>query len=179
MSVSATLLQIDLQNLFFEARNQKKKIDLEKVLIHFKSRETEFLTKALVYMIRGDNFDSTKFEAKLKNIGYSIRVKNSYKMIRDNRVFYRQANHDVNITLDCLDKIDTFDKWILMSGDGDFINLCKYLKEKGKQVEIWSFKECLNRDVYKYVDEVNFIDKEFFLKIPKISVFGFNWDWGP
>jgi len=179
MSVTATLLQIDLQNLFFEARNRDRKIDLEKVLQHFKAREAEFLTDALIYMIRGENFDSSKFEAKLKDIGYTIRIKNSYKMIRDNRVFYRQTNHDVNITIDCLDKLDTYDKWILMSGDGDFIELCKYLRKKGKQVEIWSFKECLNKDIDRYADKINYIDKKFFLKIPKISVFGFNWDWGP
>ena len=95
-------------------------------------------------------------------------------MIRDNRVFYRQTNHDVNITIDCLDKLDTYDKWILMSGDGDFIELCKYLRKRGKQVEIWSFKECLNKDIDRYADKISYIDKEFFLKIPKISVFGFN-----
>jgi uncharacterized LabA/DUF88 family protein len=128
-------------------------------------------------MIRGNNFDSSKFETRLKNLGYTIKVKNSYRIVRDEKIYYRQANHDVNITLDCLDKIDSYDKWILMSGDGDFISLCEYLKKKGKKIEIWSFKECLNRDVHMYADEINFIDDKFFLVEPK--VFGFNRNWGP
>lgn len=177
MSTTATLLQIDLQNLFFEARNKKEKIDLEKVIQHFKSRNAEFLTEAIVYSIRGKNFDSSKFEKKLENIGYTLRVKNSYKMVRDNRVFYRQANHDVNITIDCMEKIDSYKKWILMSGDGDFIDLCKFLKKEKKEIEIWSFKECLNKNVFRYADKINYIENEFFLKTPKISVFSFNWDW--
>ncbi len=130
-------------------------------------------------MVRGDNFDSSKFEAKLKDIGYTIRIKNSYKMIRNNKVFYQRTNHDVNISIDCLDKINLYKKWILMSGDGDFVELCKYLRNKGKQIEVWSFKECLNKDINSYANKINYIDEKFFLNIPKISVFGFNKNWGP
>lgn len=175
MNNTATFLQVDLQNLFFEAKNKGQKIDFEKVWEYFNARETEFLTGASVYLIRGDDFDSSKFETKLKTIGYDIRTKNIVKFMRDNRPIYRNSNHDVGITVDCIDKIDTFNKWILMSGDGDFLELCKYLKQKNKQVEIWSFKECYNSSLEAYADRVYFIDEKFFYKKPKISVFGFNW----
>lgn len=174
MNSTATFLQIDLQNLFFEARNKGQKIDFEKIWNHFNGRETEFLTDAIVYMIRGEDFDSSKFETKLKTFGYKVKTKKAFKIIRDNRTLYRQTNHDVEITIDCIDKIDTFNKWILMSGDGDFVEICKYLKQKGKKVEIWSFKECYNSTFELYADKIYFIDKKFFYKKPKITVFGFN-----
>ncbi len=172
---ASTYLQIDLQNLFFEARNKGRKIDFEKVWDLFNGRETETLAAASIYMIRGDTFDSTKFEAKLKTIGYEIRTKNIVKFKKKNKTIYKNSNHDVTLTLDCMDRINTFNKWILMSGDGDFADLCKYLKRKGKKVEIWSFRESYNATLEMYADKVHFIDESFFYKKPKITVFGPNW----
>ena len=177
---AATYLQIDLQNLFFEARNQGQKIDFDKVWHFFSDRETEILTAASIYLIRADNFDGRKFEAKLEILGYDIKIKNVTKFTKwnpttkKNKTTYQNSNHDVNITVDCLDRMDTFNKWILMSGDGDFADLCKYLKQKKKKVEIWSFKECYNTALEMYADRVHFIDDRFFYKKPKVAVFGFH-----
>jgi len=174
-----TFLQIDLQNLFFEARSRGQKLDFDKVWHFFSDRETEILIGASVYLVRGEDFDSSKFEAKLETLGYDIVAKNVIKITKKDKankdtVEFQNSNHDVNITIDCLDKIDKFNKWILMSGDGDFADLCKYLKQRGKRVEIWSFPECYNSVLEMYADKVHFIDDLFFYKKPKVSVFGFN-----
>lgn len=177
--MNATFLQIDLQNLFFEAKRLGEKIDFEKVYQYFNSRGSEFLNNAIIYIIQSDEFDSSKFEVKLRNIGYQIKAKSVQKVFRDNRTIYKMGNHDVGITIDCLDALNTFDKWILMSGDGDFVDLCKYLKNKDKKIEIWSFKNCYNSNLEQYADKIYFIDEQFFYKRPKVAVFGFNWNWGP
>lgn len=171
----STFIQVDLQNLFFAARNHGQKIDFEKIWEHFNSRENEFLNEALVYMIRSQDFDSSKFEAKLKSIGYSLRIKQAFKLQNKNRTIYKQTNQDVLITIDCMDKINSFDKWVLMSGDGDFADLCSYLKKRHKQIEIWSFKECYNHNLEMYADKIHFIEDNFFYKKPVVNVFGFNW----
>ena len=44
----STFIQVDLQNLFFAARNHGQKIDFEKIWEHFNSRDNEFLNEALV-----------------------------------------------------------------------------------------------------------------------------------
>jgi len=172
MTSMSTFLQIDLQNLFFEAKNKGEKIDLEKILIYFNSRETEYLTEAIVYMVRNDDFNSGKFETKLVELGYNLKTRDALKITRDNRTFYRQTNHDVGLTVDCIAKLDMFDKWILMSGDGDFADLCKFIKQKKKKVEVWSFRECYNSALEPYVDRVHFIDDKFFYKRPNVKVFG-------
>lgn len=169
-----TLLQIDLQNLFFEAKNKGQRIDFEKIWNHFNSRETEFLTNAFIYTVHGSGFDSSKFESKMTNVGYKIVVKNSLKILKNNQVYYKQTNHDVGLTIDCIERLDQFKKWILMSGDGDFVELCKFLKRNNKQIEIWSFKECYNSALEPYSDKIYFIDDNFFYKKPTIRVFGFN-----
>ena len=118
----ATYMQVDMQNLFYAARNKGQRIDFEKVWNFFNQRGTEFLTDAVVYMIRRPDFDGSKFEAKMESIGYPLSIKN----IQKNGHNHKQANHDVSIAVDCMDRINTFNKWILMSGDGDFVDLCKF-----------------------------------------------------
>jgi len=175
MSDIATYMQIDLQNLFYAARSKGQRIDFEKVWNFFSQRQTEFLTDAILYMIRGTDFDSSKFESKMGSIGYSLSIKNAVKVMRRGQMTYKQTNQDIPIVIDCMDRINTFDKWILMSGDGDFADLCKYLKGKGKKIEIWSFRECYNSMLEPYADKMHFIEDDFFYKKPSVNVFGFNW----
>lgn len=166
---TTTFLQIDLQSIFFEAKNRGQKIDFEKIWESFNSRETEFLTKAIIYTVEGEVFYNTKFNAKLISIGYEVKLKSPLKNIND-------TNHSINITLDCLENIDIFDKWILMTNNGNFSDLCKYLKNKDKKTEIWCFKKCFNSSMEMYTDKANFLDNhDFFYKKPQIDVFGFNW----
>lgn len=170
----ATFLQIDLQNLFYAARNKGAKIDFEKIWNFFRDRETEFLADAYLYMVRSPDVDSSKFESKMINVGYKLRIKNSTRIMRDNRSIYKQTNHDVGITVDCMDHLSMFDKWILMSGDGDFAELCSYIKKMEKKIEIWSFRECCNSNLESFADRLYFIEDKFFYHKPKITVFGFN-----
>jgi len=177
MTVTRTILLIDLENLFYEAQKRDEKIDYEKILANFNSRENEFLTESIVYLIRSQDFDSEKFEIKLKEWGYKIQAKNTYKIIKEGRAIYRQTNLDVEITVDSLDRINNYDKLILMSGDGDFSYLCQYLKKKGKKIEIWSFKECYNSILDP--DIIHFITDDFFYKKPVVNIFGFRHGRGP
>lgn len=173
----STFMQIDLQNLFYAARSKGQRIDFEKIWDHFHSRETESLIDARIYMVRGTDFDTTKFEKKLLSVGYSLCIKQAVKITRKGkRPVYQQSNHDVNITIDCMDRIGSFDKWILMSGDGDFADLCRYMKDRGKVIELWGFRESHNSMLEPYVDRMHFIEDEFFFKRPQVSVFGPSMD---
>jgi uncharacterized LabA/DUF88 family protein len=126
-------------------------------------------------MIRSDSFDSSKFETKIQEVGYNIVTKNAVKMSRDDGGFYyRNTNLDIEIAVDCMSRLDKFEKWILFSGDGDFLYLCKHIHQLGKKVEIWSFKDCYNTKLDSYADKIHFIDKQFFYKEPKIKVFSFT-----
>lgn len=171
MSERATFLQIDLQNLFESTKDKKERIDFDKIWGHFHERETEFLTQAIVYMLRSPGFDSSKFEAKLVTLGYQVKAKNVPKL----KVGMKSPTHDVLMTIDALDRINTYDKLILMSGDGDFADLCRYLKDRGKQIEIWGFKENYDSALESYADRLQLFDEGFFYRKPRVTVFGFNW----
>lgn len=179
--VTPTLLQIDLQNLFMKLGNKGQRIDFEKVWSYFNSREAEYLTEAIVYMINSEFTDVSKFETKLKSIGYATRMKNAdvVKVPYGDRTFYKQANHDVNITVECIDRMANFSKWILLSGDGDLADLCRYLRGKGKKVEIWCLKDGYSSKLEPFADKIYFIDETFFFKRVNVTVFGINYDGVP
>jgi len=174
MKTTSTLLQIDLQNIFYAARNKGKRIDFEKVWNYFNSREAEFLTSALVYMIRSPAFDSKGFENKLKTLGYGLKIRTAVKTGPKGKETYIRSDQDMPIVIDCLNKINSFDKLILMSGDGDFSFLCEDLRNKNKQVEIWSFKESFNPILQTCADKIYFIEESFFFKPPRVKEFGIN-----
>jgi len=69
---------------------------------------------------------------------------------------------DIGITVSAMDKIDDYDKFILVSGKHNFLPLCEKLTLKGKKVVIVGFKKVINNiyDKYslKYID--NFYKKK-------------------
>ena len=87
---------------------------------------------------------------------------------------YSPHFHDVEITIDCMERMDSFNKWIFISGSGDLLDLCKYLKHKKKKIELWNFRECSNSLLETYADKIHFIDDSFLYKKPIVKVFGFN-----
>ena len=56
---------------------------------------------------------------------------------------------------------DTYDKAILVSGDSDFIEIVRKLRELKKAIEIWSFKKSLSHKLLTEVgiENVNFINE--------------------
>jgi uncharacterized LabA/DUF88 family protein len=180
MSSTATLIQIDAQNLFYAARRKgDQRVDFEKIWEYFHLRESEFLTDAVIYMVRSPDFDTEAFEAKLKGLGYTLRIKRAVKVMRGKKPpIYRNTNHDLNIAVEAIDRINSYDKLILMSGDGDFTELCGYLKNRGKQIEIWSFRDCYNMELDRYADRTHMIEDYFLRKSEGDSISLFNFYWG-
>ena len=168
----ATFLQIDLQNIFVSS-NHNQKVDLKKIWDHLSERETESLIGSVIYTIRSPEFDSSKFETKLKSIGYDIRVKNLPGGFKKTGLLAPDLG--VLITMECLIKKDLFDKWIIISNNGAYTDLCKYLKSQGKKIEVWCFRDVYDPSLELYADKLNFIDEKFCFKKPGISVFGINW----
>jgi hypothetical protein len=176
MDQSATFLQIDLQSLF--GRGRRKKMDFEKIWDNFNDRESEFLTGAVIYSIKSPDFDYSRFETKLRAVGYDLKVKSLPKQKKfQNYGPSTHVSHIIPITIDCISKLDRFDKWIFMSNNGEFVDLCKYLKEIGKKIELWSFMDNYDPVLEPYADKMHFIDDVFCMEDqpPSISVFGANW----
>ena len=51
-----------------------------------------------------------------------------------------------------------YDKVILFSGDGDFVPLLRYVKNKGKEVEVVSFAELASKNLLNEAGRFNLIN---------------------
>jgi len=75
---------------------------------------------------------------------------------------YKQKGTDLAIYKNAteLAHIDSYDKAILVSGDGDFVGLVESLKECNKKIEVWSFKKSLAKELKDAVGvrNVHYID---------------------
>jgi hypothetical protein len=168
----ATFLQIDLQSLF-GTYNRKRKLDFEKIMEHFNSRETEFLTGACIYTIKSSDFDASRFETKLKIIGFDVKAK-SLKTSKNS--YAPTISHIVPITIDSVFRSYRYDKLILMSNNTKGLyDLCKFLKDLGKKIELWCFNHNYDPVLETLVDR-HFIEDNFCMSTTSnsLSVFGAN-----
>lgn len=164
-----TFIQLDVQNLFFSAKDIEERIDFLKIRDHFYSLGDE-IVGLIAYIIRSPSIGkSDAFENFLQSIGYTLNIKTAIVGYKPNgERLYKGTDQDMAICIDCMENIDKFDKWVLMSGDGDFIDLCSKLKDKKKFVEIWSLAgPSFNKRMCDYVDTIRFLNEEFFYREKK------------
>lgn len=163
-----TYIQLDVQNLFFSAKDINKRIDFLKIKDHLFDNNDNII-EMTAYLVRSPETDkSEKFENFLESIGYNLAIKTAIiSYYKSGNKSYKNTDQDIAICIDCMKKIDEFDKWILMSGDGDFIDLCRELKNRKKMVEVWALAgTSFNKRFCDYVDSIQFIGNQFFYKEP-------------
>lgn len=158
-----TFIQIDVQNLFFSARDINRRIDFKKIKEHFIATGHE-IVGLKAYIIRTPDAKSDKFESLLKSLNYDLNIKQAIiSRGSEGQRVYKGTDQDMSICIDCLTNIDQFDKWVLMSGDGDFIDLCKHLKKLDKSIEVWSLPGVsFNKSFCDYADQIVFMNEKFF-----------------
>ncbi len=91
-----------------------------------------------------------------------VLCKRQKRFDKDNEEYYTIKGDDINLALDMLNDAweKKYDKAILISGDGDFAPLLKYVKNKNKKVEVISFYDVLSRNLMNEADKVSFINKK-------------------
>lgn len=104
----------------------------------------EKLEKYLDKLIQKENLEAKqhikriKFYAKLKKFGYRLLLKPVKLYSQENEKTIKKANCDVEMAFYLMKEKDSFDRAIILSGDGDFLPVLKYLKEEEKEIIILS-----------------------------------------
>ncbi len=91
-----------------------------------------------------------------------ILCKRQKRENKDGTYYYTIKGDDIHLAIDMLRDAyeDKYDTAILVSGDGDFAPLVKYVKKKGKRVENYHFKENISLDLKKVCDKTEVINKK-------------------
>jgi uncharacterized LabA/DUF88 family protein len=148
---------IDTNNLYHCARNLfNKKINFKNFIKEALSKRK--LVRAIAYVITTKTKEEKNFLEALEKIG----IETKKKELLEYPGGIKKANWDVGIAVDVI-KISPFvDVIVLGSGDGDFVDLCEYLKNHGKRVEIVSFGSTTSSKLKQIADY--FLDMEKFPK---------------
>ena len=144
---------IDVQNLYHSAKNlYNARVNFREILKLAVSQRN--LIRAFAYVVRTKTGEEKPFFEALIKLGIETRV-------RDLQEFFggvKKADWDVGITVDAIRIATSVDAIVLVSGDGDFLQLVEYLKNQGKRVEVIAFGKSASAKIKEVADE--FIDLE-------------------
>ena len=159
---------IDVQNMYHSAKNlYQAKVNFKEILKTAVADRK--LIRAIAYVIRTESGEEKAFFGALTKFGIETKTK-------DLQIFLggiKKADWDVGITVDAIRLGDFFiDVLILATGDGDFVPLVEYLKNRGRQVEVVAFGRSTSAKLKEAADD--FIDmsadpKRFTIPIKKLK----------
>jgi len=145
---------IDVQNLYHSAKNlYQAKVNFGEVLKLAESKRN--LIRAFGYVVRTKTGEEKPFFEALTKLGIETRV-------RDLQEFYgglKKADWDVGIVIDAIRIAPSVDTLVLVSGDGDFVALVEYLKNRGKRIEVIAFGRTTSSKLKEVADEFIDLDK--------------------
>lgn len=153
---------VDVQNMYYSAKNLfNSKVDFGKVLKE--AVGIRKLIRAFAYVIKADVGAEKEFFEALSKRGYEVRSK-------ELQTFYggaKKGDWDVGLCMDAVRMIPKIDVLILVSGDGDYVDLLEYARSQGVRTEIVAFSKTAS---HKILDEAeDFLDlskepKKFLIK---------------
>ena len=149
------LVMIDAANLESAVKSLGWWIDYIKLRNLFNK---ENLVEIRDYCVRHDTDNQDKFFTFLKRNRFTLITK-PLKVIKPEDILkgdIRKANFDVEITVDTMKMINSFDTLVLFSGDSDFDYLLRKLRNENKNVIVISAKHHISKELIessnKYID---------------------------
>ncbi len=153
---------IDVQNMYYSARHlYNSKVDFGAILEAAVADRQ--LIRALAYVVKATGEEQPFFEALFQR---GLEIKERPVQVFDSGA--KKADWDVGIAVDAIRIGEILDVIVLVSGDGDFVELVEYLKHHGRQVEVIAFRETTSTKLVEAVDDFTDLskDKEKFLIKP-------------
>ena len=140
---------VDMQNILIASRRYLRKIDFQK-LLDFLVLDRH-LVKALAYVVEDPAWEQQAFFEMLQRKGFEVRTRTLIRRADGSA----KGNWDTGIVVDAVHWVDQKDLDIVLvvSGDGDFIELFKFLRTKGVRVEAAGFPFNTAQNLPGSVDE--------------------------
>lgn len=109
--------------------------ELEKYLVSVVKNQAHGLNEADILLI-SRHLQKVRFYKKLESFGYTLFLKPVKLYDQEDGTTKRKANCDVELAFYLMKEVKNFDRALVLSGDGDFLPVLKYLRELGKEVVI-------------------------------------------
>ena len=147
---------IDGANIFYTQKDLGWTIDWKKT-IDFLKKRWEILDIRYYTGIKPDGSKMRRYLKYLDAIGI-IPVTKPLKKIKTDDGLVFKSNFDVEMTMDILLERKGIDEIILFTGDSDFHNLVKKLKDFGKRVIVFSSRKMIAWELKLSVSEYIFLE---------------------
>ncbi len=140
---------VDIQNLYYSAKVlHKKKVSFGQILKEAVGDRK--LIRAIAYGIKTLEGQEEKFFEALEKVGYEVKTK-------DLQIFpggAKKGDWDVGIAIDAIKMSKSLDVIVIVSGDGDYIPLVKYIQSTtGCRVEGIAFSESTSGKLVEELDD--------------------------
>ena len=140
---------------------------LEKHLLGLLKDDAKKLNEAQILLI-GRHLQRVRFYLWLKKFGYKLFLKPVKMYEQDDGTTKRKANCDVDMAFHLMKEKDNFERVLILSGDGDFLPVLKYLKEKKKEVIVLGRGERTAKEIRQFAGS-NFRDFEYLRELIKME----------
>ena len=134
----------------------KKSIDLNKLITYLKQKADDNI-KPIARI---------KFYLKLAQFGYLLQLKPVKIFHEPGGKISKKANCDVDMTFDLMRYLNDYSDILILSGDGDFAIVLKYLMELGKKVTVLARGERTAREIRQLAGN-NFRDFNYLRELIK------------
>jgi uncharacterized LabA/DUF88 family protein len=156
---------IDVQNMYYSARNiYGSKVNFGNIVL--KTLGDQRLVRAIAYTVSTKTGEELPFFEALHKMGIEVNTKELLEYDSG----HKKGDWDVGITVDIIRMIDMLDVVVIVSGDGDYVPLGEYVKNRGRIFHVASFRESTSSKLVECADVyTNFSDdlSSFLINDPK------------
>lgn len=127
---------VDIQNMYYSARAiYGQKVNFKALLEQAVSGRQ--LVRAIAYGITTEEAHEGDFHEALAGQGFEVKTKPLQTFVGGQK----KGDWDIGIAMDILRLEPKIDVAVLICGDGDFVPLIEFSKERGLRMEVMSFHE--------------------------------------
>jgi len=147
---------VDVQNMYYSAKNMyKAKVNFAQILKEAVNNRS--LVRAIAYVIKADIKEEKNFFDALSKIGYEVKSKDLQTFVGG----AKKGDWDIGIAMDMIELAPKLDTLVLVSGDGDFVDLLQHLKRAmGCRIEVMAFGKSSSSKLREESDEFVDMDKD-------------------
>lgn len=102
-------------------------------------------------LVLDKNIRKVKFYQKLESFGYNLKLKPVKIYRQENGRLEKKANCDVDMTFEMMRLMEQYSSAIVLSGDGDFAIVLKYLKNKRRKITVLARGERTAKEIRQLV----------------------------
>jgi uncharacterized LabA/DUF88 family protein len=127
-------------------------VPVEKIVRHIESlvkNKSSALSEGKILLL-DRHLQKAKFYLKLKKFGFELYLKPVKMYEQEDGTMKRKANCDVEMAFWLMKEEEMYDRVVILSGDGDFLPLLKYLQKQKKAVFILSRGNRTAREIRQF-----------------------------